>query len=642
MELYSKYHHLIEQTTQAGLWEYDYTSQSMRWSDYVYTIFNCDTHYQPTIEALSGFFMPRSLNKLQQSIASIEQHQQPFSGIFDITTTSGKNKTIAITMEAEFSGQTIIRRFGTVRDITQQHKQTIESEYFRERLELALRASAIGTWDYHVNNDNLYWDESMEEIFDLASYSSVTQFTDWVDLIHPEDRHIFIEQFNIGAKGLAENNTIHLTFRSISPHGSISFVRMNAQFYFDNENQNVRILGTCLDTTDIEISQQKIINQATLSQQNMLIAQNLTASRTRFLANMSHEIRTPMNAIMGALQILNTYDLDEDSISLIEMALSSSNDLLNIINDILDLSKIDANEMSIEQIQVQLSDLLSSVCNQFALSLNKNIDLQLTISPELNPYRIGDPIRITQIINNLVSNAIKFTHKGSIKISLSGDEHNIEIIVSDTGIGIPTEQLGNIFKPFKQADDSTTRSYGGTGLGLAICSSLTGLMAGTLRVHSEVGVGTKFIFNAPLAVAITPNNLGNSINVPVPDLKGVTIVIAEDNASNQLIIKQILSKTQANILIYGDGKQALSGYKTLEHVDLVITDMHMPVMNGMDMCKAIRQINSTVPILALTADVMLQNKSALTQYGFTDIISKPLQMQALYQFIHDYCRAEQV
>ena len=630
MELYSKYHHLIEQTTRTGLFEY--ASQTMVWSDYVYTIFNCDTNYQPITESHSGFFIPNSLEKLIRSIRFLEHHQRSFSGIFDIQNTLGQVRTLTISMDAEFSGQTIIRRFGTIRDITQQHKKTIEDAFFRDRVDLALQASATGTWDYHVTNDHLYWDESMQAIFELPSHFSMNQFNDWTQLIHDEDRYNFIEKFNTGAKGLAENNTIHVTCRTILPHGRTAFVRIHAQFYYDDDNQNIRILGTCVDTTESEITQREIINQASISQKNMLKAQELTAARTRFLANMSHEIRTPMNAIMGALQILNTYDLDQDSLSLTEMALDSSKDL----------SKIDALQMTIENIPLHINELVTSTFNKFKMALDKEIDLQLSISQELNPYRTGDPIRLTQIINNLLSNALKFTHQGTVKVILSGNEKSIKLVVCDTGIGVPKDKLQCIFEPFKQADNSTTRSYGGTGLGLAICSSLTELMHGSLRVFSEEGVGTEFIFQVPLPVtAMTVDRKVRSENIQAPDLSHMTILIAEDNSSNQVIIQQVLNRTGANIYMYDDSEQALTAFCELEHVDLLILDINMPVINGIEMCQAVREVNTTVPILALTADVTLQDKSVITHYGFSDIVTKPLQLDRLYQLIHAYCSAEQ-
>ncbi|MBT4883458.1 MAG: response regulator, partial [Glaciecola sp.] len=226
-----------------------------------------------------------------------------------------------------------------------------------------------------------------------------------------------------------------------------------------------------------------------------------------------------------------------------------------------------------------------------------------------------------------------------------GDEQNIKLVVSDTGIGIPTDKLQSIFEPFKQADNSTTRSYGGTGLGLAICSSLTELMDGTLRVFSEEGVGTEFIFQVPLPVtvsAMTIDTKARSENIQAPDLSGLTILIAEDNPSNNVIIQQILHPTGANIYMYDDGEQALAGFCELEHVDLLILDIHMPVINGIEMCQAVREINTTVPILALTADVTLQDQSVLTHYGFSDIVTKPMQLEQLYQCIQAYCCVEQV
>lgn len=503
MDLYGKYHHLIEQATQTGLWEYDYTSGRMSWSEHIYTIFACASDYIPTTESDSRFYTAASLRKLTQSITILEEFKHAFTGEFKILDSQGKLKMVELTMDAEFSGNKISRRFGTIRDITQQHNETIESKFFKERVGLALKASAIGTWDYHVNGDRLYWDECMLDIFGLAPYSTVEHFSHWLDLIHPEDRNNLIEQFNTLAKGMADQNTVHMTCRIISPLGRIAFINIHAQFYLEQSSQSIRILGTCTDATDAELNQRYFINQASVSQQKMLQAQGITAIRTRFLANMTHEIRTPMNAIMGALQILQTYDLDPDSLSLTDIALDSSKDLLAIINDILDLSKIDAQQMKIENIPIQVDEIARLTFKKFQVCLTKNIQLQLNIAPDFNPARMGDSLRIKQIINNLLSNAIKFTHHGSIIFSMSGNSHGIEITVSDTGIGIPKDKLQEIFEPFQQADDSTTRSYGGTGLGLAICASLTKLMGGTLQLVSEQGVGSVFTLYLPLSSSIS-------------------------------------------------------------------------------------------------------------------------------------------
>ena len=299
-------------------------------------------------------------------------------------------------MIGEFVDGIIHRRFGTAQDVTLEIKEQEESAFFRERVNLALYASNTGTWDYHVTSDRLYWDDSMFVLFDVVSANDIRSFSSWVDMIHPEDRNKFIDNFNQGSKGLLVNNTLLITSRIMTALGHIAFIKINARFYIDEAGQNYRIVGTCVDTTESELIHQEIVNQATLAQENMIKAQDASNARTRFLANMSHEIRTPMNTIMGALQILQTYDLDADSQSLIEMAMQSSKDLLTLINDILDLSKIDSHEIALESISVDITDLAKNAIEKFKLQLQKPLKLDIEISPGFHPKRSTDPVRSTK------------------------------------------------------------------------------------------------------------------------------------------------------------------------------------------------------------------------------------------------------
>ena len=405
-------------------------------------------------------------------------------------------------MTGEFVDGIIQRRFGTAQDVTLEIKEQEDNAFFRERVNLALYASNTGTWDYHVASDRLYWDDSMFVLFDVISAHDIRGFSSWVDMIHPEDRMEFIDDFNQGSKGLLENNILLVTTRIMTALGRIAFIKINARFYIDEAGQNFRIVGTCVDTTESEKIQQEIVNQATLAQENMIKAQDATNARTRFLANMSHEIRTPMNTILGALQILQSYDLDADSQSLIEMAMQSSNDLLKLINDILDLSKIDSHEMALESISVDMTDLAKKAIEKFKLQLQlqKPLKLDIEISPGFHPKRSTDPVRINQVLNNFLANAIKFTQTGAVLLRISGDTENVSISVKDTGIGIPAAKLNSIFEPFQQADESTTRNFGGTGLGLAICKGIAESMGGEIKVTSLVGVGSTFIFSVPMSI----------------------------------------------------------------------------------------------------------------------------------------------
>ena len=446
MDLYTKYSNLLEQSTLSGLWEYDYESESMQWSPNVFAIFECEPDlYTPSLESHSGFYLPASLEKLLTHIEYLENIQKSSDIILDIRTALGKPKTIQLSLHADFINNQIIKRYGRIQDITVQHNQKIENDFFRERVQLALQASGTGTWDYDVQADSLYWDDSMFTIFDVVSHNEITSFRNWLSLIHPDDRDTFIEHFNRGSKGLAEGNSIFVTCRILTALGRISYIKVNAKFYIDESNRNIRILGTCVDTTESELIQQQIVNQATIAQQNMIKAQDASETQKRFLANMSHEIRTPLNTMMGALQILQSFQLDEDSHNLVEMAYESSSDLLNLLNDILDLSKIDAHEMAIENIELNIADLIYSAVDKFSLNLEPSVALNVDIPDDFVAKRLGDPIRFNQVLNNLLSNAIKFTLEGQVTVSLSGDDNMVSLAISDTGIGIPKSKQESIF-----------------------------------------------------------------------------------------------------------------------------------------------------------------------------------------------------
>ncbi|MCP3427364.1 ATP-binding protein [Opacimonas viscosa] len=641
MDLYTKYSNLLEQSTLSGLWEYDYESESMQWSPNVFAIFECEPDlYTPSLESQSGFYLPASLEKLLTHIEYLESIQKSSDIILDIRTALGKPKTIQLSLHADFIDNQIIKRYGRIQDITVQHNQKIENDFFRERLLLALQASGTGTWDYDVQADSLYWDDSMFAIFDVVSHNEITSFRNWLSLIHPDDRDTFIDHFNRGSKGLAESNSIFVTCRILSALGRISYIKVNAKFYIDESNRNIRILGTCVDTTESELIQQQIVNQATIAQQNMIKAQDASETQKRFLANMSHEIRTPLNTMMGALQILQSFQLDEDSHNLVEMAYESSSDLLSLLNDILDLSKIDAHEMAIENIDLNIADLIYSAVDKFRLNLEPSVALNVDIPDDFVAKRLGDPIRFNQVLNNLLSNAIKFTLEGQVTVSLSGDDNMVSLAISDTGIGIPKSKQESIFQPFKQADDSTTRTFGGTGLGLAICSSLAALMSAELTVASNVGKGSTFTFTVPMRINTKTLVQDNITFVKTPDLSGKRILVAEDTLSNQKMLALMLAETHADLIIVSDGQQALDEYISTTNFDVIILDLHMPLLNGRDTCRKLRKINKLLPIFALTADVLAENNKAMLVDGFDEVLTKPLNKHILFEKLANYCLDE--
>lgn len=352
--------------------------------------------------------------------------------------------------------------------------------------------------------------------------------------------------------------------------------------------------------------------------------------KSEFLANMSHEIRTPMNGVFGTLQLLQQQPQNDESQQLLNAALQSSKTLLTIINDILDYSKIEAGMLQLEIIQFTYSDILNQVISELTPSANnKGLSIEVTYRNNHNDSWLGDPVRIKQILTNLLGNAIKFTESGTIAIEVDGRDTHLGFTITDTGIGMTEETLEKIFQRFEQGDNSITRQYGGTGLGISITHNLIQLMQGSIEVTSTPNKGTTFIVNLPLerphlkVVSDTSQS-----QVAVPDLTGKRILLAEDNEINQMIFKKMMAATNATIVVAENGQQALDMFQQ-QQSDWVFLDIQMPVMDGIQACKALRQLSSLIPIVAITANVMEQDVKTYQQVGFNAHIGKPINLNEL-------------
>ncbi|MEM0912538.1 MAG: ATP-binding protein, partial [Pseudomonadota bacterium] len=369
-------------------------------------------------------------------------------------------------------------------------------------------------------------------------------------------------------------------------------------------------------------------------------AEQASIAKSEFLANMSHEIRTPMNGVLGTLELLELRDLDEKSKRLINIATHSSKVLLSLINDILDYSKIEAGKLTLENKAFSVKQLIKSVFNGSVAAAHENkVALRFSISNDFIDTWEGDPTRILQIITNLVSNAIKFTHYGSVTVILDspliGSERWLKITVKDEGIGMSEETIENIFKEFSQADSSTTRKFGGTGLGLAITKNLVIMMDGDIRVHSVLEQGSTFIVRLPLKPSKEENIHHVRKVVKIPDLSGINVLIVEDNSINQDIIRSMLEETSASIEMANDGKMAIEKFEA-HSPDIILMDIQMPVMDGIEACKAIRQLDVDIPIIALTANVMAADVELYLSSGFNAHIGKPISMESLYTTLSNF------
>ena len=376
-------------------------------------------------------------------------------------------------------------------------------------------------------------------------------------------------------------------------------------------------------------------NLAEALREAMIAAQKASATKSVFLANMSHEIRTPMNGVMGMLDLLRDSSLSVDQLDKLDTARNSASVLLNILDDVLDVSKLEAGQVALENRPCAPRTLVQETISLFEpKSSSKNISLTCEIADDLPPVVNGDPLRIKQVLNNLVGNAIKFTNKGQVTIGVTaseiGDgEVTLRFSVSDTGVGIPEAAKSNLFQRFVQADTSTTREFGGTGLGLAICRQLVTLMGGTIDFESRAGTGSTFWFTIPTKECqpATPDNhhMPQADDGPLIDEQR-HILVAEDNPINQKVVQAFLEPTGHIVEMVNNGAEALAAVQA-KRFDLILMDVQMPLMDGVTATKAIRNLagpQKDVPIIALTANAMSGDREKYLHHGMTDYISKPI------------------
>lgn len=345
-----------------------------------------------------------------------------------------------------------------------------------------------------------------------------------------------------------------------------------------------------------------------------------------------------MNGILGTLQLLQRSQLDDAASVLIEKAMQSSKTLLTIINDILDYSKIEANMLTLEATPLSIIEIAESVSSDLRESaLQKRLKLNVIIDSNFADGWEGDNVRIRQILINLLSNAIKFTEQGSVLLWVSNNATQTAIVieVEDTGIGMPKEVQQRIFSRFEQADTSTTRKFGGTGLGMSITASLVQLMQGSINIESEPGNGTKVRVTLPLPKADLARTQHYDANCPPPDLTHTSILVAEDNEINRLVLKTMLEPTNASVEFAENGVQAVAMFDA-QRFDLVLMDIQMPEMDGMQAYTQIARQSPLVPVVALTANVMPEEVAHYLKLGFREHLGKPVDMNQLYQLLGRY------
>ncbi len=524
-------------------------------------------------------------------------------------------------------------------------RREAEEELKKSQIRLA---QALARLSFHVDNSPLAvielekgrtvrsWSSQAEAMFGWSAQEMLGK--DWEELSFVvEDDIPYVTECVAGLFNEATDHNVCRN-RNYRKDGSIIHCAWYNSALKDDSGNVISLLSLVADVTEHREMEMELIRAKEA-------AEDSSRAKNEFLANMSHEIRTPLNGVLGMLQLLQGTALDAEQREYADLAVASGSSLLTIIEDILDITKIEAGKMEIRKGPFRPNALVQSIEAIFRNeATRKNLLLHIRIDPHLPSMLLGDGGRIRQILFNLAGNALKFTQEGEVSVRLMpkssecDDRVVLSMEVSDTGIGIPEKKLQTIFEPFIQGDGSFTRKYGGTGLGLGIVKRLTELMNGTVSIESEVGSGTLVrcdipVWCAPAATTWT----GRSKNTT--KFSSADILVAEDDASNQLLLQRLLGKQGHTVVCVFNGREALEAL-AIQHFDLVLMDVQMPEMDGIEATHRIRNGESGVnrpdiPIIALTAHAMKGNREQFLLRGMTGYLSKPLVMEELAALLAD-------
>lgn len=421
------------------------------------------------------------------------------------------------------------------------------------------------------------------------------------------------------------------------------------QPYYEADETISGVTIIAYDVTTQVLAKNELIESKINAELKTKIAEEAVISKQQFLSNMSHEIRTPMNAIIGFTNVVLKTKLDESQTEYISAIKESGDALIILINDILDIAKVDSGKMTFDHTPFKLSKSISTILHLFEQKIKeKNLEFIQECDSSIPNFLIGDPMRLRQIILNLMSNAIKFTSKGKISVNIKlinedTQKVTIEFLISDTGIGVPKDRLEHIFNNFEQATIRTSNSYGGTGLGLAIVKQLVELQGGSIIAQSEIGIGSSFGFIMDFEKSITIENEIKEHDMVTPDMlekqsysENLKVLVVEDMTLNQLLLKIILLDFGYEIDVADNGKIAIDKMQNNTY-DIILMDLQMPEMNGFEATSYIREVlKSKIPIIALTADVTTADVEKCKAVGMNDYISKPIDEKLLISKINKH------
>ncbi len=546
--------------------------------------------------------------------------------------------SLAITHFKVENSQLYIMR---VTDITQRKLQEEQLSRNEAALAEAHRMAKLGNFEIDRLTGVSFFSAEFCNVMGISN-DPANNTQNFLDAVHPDYLEVLKQHYE---DCLQKKSDFNLEYKFIRPIDKNEiFVRGYAKFIYDSTGECIRILCIVQDITAAKRKEEELIKARQLAEQASSI-------KEEFLSTMSHEIRTPLNVVIGMAHLLMQEDPKPTQIDNLNTLRFSANNLLSLVSDILDFNKIEAGKIQFESIQFNLYDLLHSIRqSQLVRAKEKGLTVELSIAPAVPAFVIGDPVRLSQVLYNLVNNALKFTEHGKIMLQVAtqsdtGSQVTLSFKVTDTGIGIPEDKIALIFQNFTQASSSTTRKYGGTGLGLAIVKRLLELQNSNIHVQSKHGAGSCFSFNLSFnkVAVVEPENKKPTACAPVHFPADTKLLLVEDNDFNRVVALKFLNHWGITPDVAVNGAVAVE--KTCQKkYQVILMDLQMPEMDGYEATQLIRNSkgeNCNTPIIAFTASAMLEVQQRISEAGFNDYITKPFEPDDLYNKINRYLQPQE-